>query len=148
MYRRLIGAVAITIAAAAGWSWMQNQATADTTSSPLGLDAGKAAMVQVTVPENLSDQARLGEGYFNATCASCHGANAAGQDGVAPPLIHRIYEPSHHGDLAFVMAARNGVRAHHWKFGDMPPIEQALSDSELAMIIAYLRELQRANGIH
>ena len=71
----------------------------------------------------------------------------AGQEGIAPPLVHRIYEPSHHGDMAFVLAARNGVRAHHWPFGDMPPVGQPLTDGELAAIIAYVRELQRANGI-
>ena len=49
--------------------------------------------------------------------------------------------------LAFVLAARNGVRAHHWPFGDMPPVGQPLTDGELAAIIAYVRELQRANGI-
>ena len=49
--------------------------------------------------------------------------------------------------MAFVLAARNGVRAHHWPFGDMPPVGQPLTDGELAAIIAYVRELQRANGI-
>ena len=49
--------------------------------------------------------------------------------------------------MAFVLAARNGVRAHHWPFGNMPPVEQPLTDGELAAIIAYVRELQRANGI-
>jgi len=105
-------------------------------------------MVNVVVPTALSAQASQGEIYFNAVCATCHGTNAAGQEGVAPPFVHRIYEPGHHGDMAFMLAARSGVRAHHWSFGDMPPIEQALSDAELGAIIAYVRELQRANGIN
>jgi len=46
-----------------------------------------------------------------------------------------------------VLAARNGVRAHHWPFGNMPPVEQRLTDGELGAIVAYVRELQRANGI-
>jgi hypothetical protein len=30
----------------------------------------------------------------------------------------------------------------------MPPVTQPLTDAELAAIIAYARELQRANGIN
>lgn len=104
------------------------------------------AMVNVTVPE-LSETANEGEAAFNRLCASCHGRNAAGQDGVAPPLIHKIYEPGHHGDASFLLAARNGVRAHHWPFGNMPPVE-GITDPEIAEIVVYVRELQRANGIY
>jgi len=80
-------------------------------------------------------------------CAACHGANAAGQDGVAPPLVHVIYEPSHHGDEAFQRAAELGVRGHHWPFGNMPPVE-GVTRADVTMITAYIRELQRANGIN
>ena len=105
-----------------------------------------AAMADVVVP-SLSAPAREGEALFNRSCATCHGKNAAGQDGVAPPLIHKIYEPSHHGDASFLLAARNGVRAHHWSFGDMPPVE-GITDAEIEKITAYVREIQRANGIY
>lgn len=104
-----------------------------------------APLVAVSVPE-FSAAERVGEGAFNAKCASCHGAHAAGQDGVAPPLVHRIYEPGHHGDQAFLVAAQLGVRAHHWPFGDMPPVE-GVTETEVAGIVAYVRALQRANGI-
>ena len=66
--------------------------------------------------------------------------------GVAPPLIHKIYEPSHHGDESFQRAVAVGVRAHHWKFGNMPAIE-GLTRGDVKAIIAYVRELQEANGI-
>ena len=151
MNKGLIGALVVAIIAVAGWYWTQGR----TTEEPAAAAAPDASqvpvgpqMADVIVPEGISAQARQGETYFNAVCASCHGTNAAGQDGVAPPLVHRIYEPSHHGDMAFVLAARNGVRAHHWPFGDMPPVEQRLTDSELGAIVAYVRELQRANGIN
>lgn len=103
-------------------------------------------IVEVTVPQ-LSDKAKTGEAAFIENCASCHGANAVGQDGVAPPLVHIIYEPSHHGDQAFYLAAKNGVRGHHWPFGNMPPVE-GITDQEIADITFYVRELQRANGIN
>ncbi|WP_093033516.1 c-type cytochrome [Ruegeria marina] len=82
---------------------------------------------------------------FEANCAACHGANAAGSDR-GPPLVHRIYEPSHHGKMAFDLAARQGVRAHDWRFGNMPPVE-GLSDKDVPQITDYVRALQRANGI-
>jgi mono/diheme cytochrome c family protein len=96
------------------------------------------------VPE-LSASARRGAGVFDANCAACHGKNAAGtQQG--PPLIHKIYEPNHHSDMSFQRAVKLGVRAHHWPFGNMPPVA-GVAEAEVSQIIAYVRELQRANGI-
>ena len=106
-----------------------------------------SALVSVTLPEQLSDNATIGKRIFEAKCASCHGRNAAGQKGVAPPLIHKIYEPSHHGDESFQRAAALGVRAHHWPFGNMPPVD-GLTQADVSTIITYIRELQRANGIN
>ncbi|WP_050526736.1 c-type cytochrome [Pseudorhodobacter aquimaris] len=151
MKKRLIGALGVAVIALAGWYWTQVQPSKNPVSaSAAGTSSvvSAAPMVEVMVPAEFSTQAGQGETYYNAVCASCHGANAAGQDGIAPPLVHRIYEPSHHGDAAFFLAARNGVRAHHWKFGNMPAVEQPLTDSELGAIVAYVRELQRANGIN
>lgn len=105
-----------------------------------------AAMVEVRVPD-LSATAQLGRKSFEENCVACHGTNASGREGLGPPLVHRIYEPGHHGDGAFVLAVRQGVVSHHWGFGKMAPVE-GLSDARIAAIIAYVRELQRANGIH
>jgi mono/diheme cytochrome c family protein len=101
-------------------------------------------VVAVTLPE-LSELAQQGQSVFGANCAICHGENGSGSD-KGPPLIHVIYEPSHHADMAFVMAMRNGVRAHHWPFGDMAPVE-GLSLADMEAIIAFVREVQVANGI-
>lgn len=113
-------------------------------AAPADVPTG-AALADVRVPE-LSAVALEGERLFNESCASCHGKNAAGQDGVAPPLVHKIYEPGHHGDASFLIAAMNGVRAHHWPFGNMPPVE-GVTEEDVAKIVTYVRELQRANGI-
>ena len=48
--------------------------------------------------------------------------------------------------LPFANAVRNGVVAHHWQFGDMPPVP-GVSDADIEAIICYVRELQRAAGI-
>lgn len=114
----------------------------DTTQIAVG-----AAIVAVTLPENLSSDAEMGKLAFESVCAACHGQNAAGRNGVAPPLVHRIYEPSHHADEAFQRAVQYGVRAHHWNFGNMPPVE-GLTRADVQYITRYVRELQRANDIH
>ncbi len=105
-----------------------------------------APIVEVALPAELSAEAQIGKRAFEAKCAACHGTNAAGQNDVAPPLVHKIYEPSHHSDMAFVLAAKNGVRAHHWNFGNMPPVE-GLTDGDVKLIARYVRELQKENGI-
>ena len=101
-------------------------------------------MVKVSVPE-LSATARLGEKIFSANCTACHGQNAAGSD-QGPPLVHRIYEPGHHGDASFYRATLQGVQAHHWEFGNMPAVE-GVSERDVEKIVRYIRELQRANGV-
>lgn len=104
-------------------------------------------LVQIDIPAELSGLAIIGKRGFDKNCAVCHGQNAVGQDGVAPPLVHKIYEPSHHGDESFQRAVAIGVRAHHWKFGNMPAIE-GLTRADVKVITAYVRELQRHNGIN
>ena len=60
--------------------------------------------------------------------------------------MHKIYEPSHHGDESFQLAVAQGVRAKHWRFGNMAALE-GLTRADVSAIIAYVRELQRVNGI-
>ena len=105
-----------------------------------------ASIVKIEIPGQLSQIAMLGKQAFDIKCATCHAENAVGQHGVAPPLVHKIYEPNHHGDESFQRAVAMGVRAHHWKFGNMPAIE-GLTRADVKAIIAYVRELQRHNGI-
>jgi len=108
------------------------------------LTRGGGAQVAVAVP-SLADTAAAGEKLFAASCARCHGTHAAGSRH-GPPLVHRIYEPSHHGDGSFYRAVARGVRAHHWKFGNMPPVP-GLSGQDIRAVVAYVRALQAANGI-
>lgn len=97
-----------------------------------------------TIPV-LAGTAAAGQELFNAECAKCHGTNAVGGMG-GPPLIHIYYEPGHHSDAAFVSAIKQGVRQHHWDFGDMPAQAQ-IADADIPLIIEFVRETQRANGI-
>ena len=109
-----------------------------------GTGSTTARIEEIVVPD-LSAAARVGEVAFNENCASCHGPNAAGTD-KGPPLVHDIYNPGHHADAAFHLAVIRGVPRHHWRFGSMPPVP-GVTKTEVTSIIAYVRELQVANGI-
>ena len=109
--------------------------------APQGDDAIAAVVRDLEIPARFAD----GEALFDAHCASCHGHRALGTDR-GPPLVHIVYEPSHHADIAFVMAVERGVRAHHWGFGDMPPVPD-LSRDRLLLVVEYVRFLQREAGI-
>lgn len=103
-----------------------------------GVDAGTG------IPVQDADLVAAGEPLYQQYCASCHGADLRGT-AVGPSQLSVVYEPNHHGDMAYFLAVRNGVRQHHWPFGDMPPIA-GLSDSEVEQIVAFVREQQRING--
>jgi mono/diheme cytochrome c family protein len=151
MNRSLSALAAIFVIAAAAAFFLQTQqgngppaggmVPQDTSNIAKG-----APLADVKVPATFSAAAQLGERAFNAKCAVCHGKNAAGQNGVAPPFVNQIYRPGHHGDVAFQLAVKNGVRSHHWRFGNMPP-QQGLTQADVKNIVAYIRELQRENGI-
>ncbi len=89
---------------------------------------------------------KKGEVAFNSYCAKCHGEKGIGTK-EGPPFIDKVYEPNHHGDMSFLLAAKNGVRAHHWKFGNMPKV-LAATEKEVKEIVEYVRWLQRDAGIY
>jgi hypothetical protein len=99
---------------------------------------------EVFIPA-LSETGARGQVADGRVCASCHGEKIDGTD-KGPPLMHPVYNPVHHGDAAFVAAARRGAKGHHWPLGDMKPVEGA-SDTEFAEIIRFVREVQKANGL-
>ena len=109
--------------------------------------AVQAQTMQIPKPsEGLMPNPALGKKLFAANCAACHGADLKGSD-KGPPMLHKVYEPAHHGDVAFQLAVKNGVRAHHWQFGDMKPVP-GLTPDEVAHITAFIRAEQRKVGIN
>lgn len=103
------------------------------------------AMVALSADASLPDSLLTGRAVFETYCVECHGEAATGTE-KGPPLVHRVYHPGHHADPAFYLAPLQGVRAHHWGFGDMPPVEGITRD-EVGTIVAYVRWLQRKAGI-
>jgi mono/diheme cytochrome c family protein len=106
-----------------------------------GGDVETGHLAALAVP---AEHAR-GETLYAQHCEACHGPQATGSE-TAPPLVHAVYRTRHHGDEAFQIAVAQGVRAHHFRFGDMPAVP-GLSREQVAEITAYVRWLQRASGI-
>jgi mono/diheme cytochrome c family protein len=94
-----------------------------------------------TTPDHLQE----GKAIFERQCASCHGRAGGGLE-TGPPLVAPVYRPSHHSDFAFHLAVSQGVRAHHFRFGDMPS-RPGVSQQDSEAIVAYVRWLQRGVGI-
>lgn len=101
---------------------------------------------RVVVVPDLSASAQAGKQAFDRNCAQCHGPDARGSAN-GPPLVDRTYHPGLHADFAFEVAVQRGVRAHHWRFGDMPPAP-TVTPVEVSRITQYIRELQKGNGIY
>jgi mono/diheme cytochrome c family protein len=146
---RFVLALVIGVTGVVAWNLWSDRGETSFSGADLPMlppDLAPVPMVEVVVPASLTELEAEGERSFIALCAACHGMNAAGRDGMAPPLVHPIYRPRHHADEAFHIAVRHGVRAHHWRFGDMPRIED-VTRTEVDNIIAYFRALQSANQI-
>ena len=107
-------------------------------------DEARRERLHLPAPDYTTDITRGAE-QFTVNCVVCHGASARGTP-QGPPLIHKYYEPSHHGDYSFHAAVRDGVKQHHWQFGDMPAIAN-VSPEHVADIIRYVRSLQVRAGI-
>lgn len=142
MNRNVFAGLAAVLVAVGGYVFWPTPVPVIVVDKPVDDDA----IVSVILPEHLSATDQLGERAYEATCAACHGENGVGRDGRGPPLVHKIYEPSHHGDFAFERAVQLGVRSHHWPFGDMPP-QTDVTIADVKAIVSYVRTLQRANGI-
>ncbi len=146
----LIGGAVVALALVGGFIWISRpdpeaapQPVTSAMHSGTDTQAGLAAD-DIVVPQ-FSAMATQGEAAFNENCAACHGVNIAGTAN-GPTLIHSLYRPGHHPDGAFVSAAMNGVQAHHWRFGNMPPVP-GITPQKLTVIIAYIRAMQQANGV-
>ncbi|QID18467.1 cytochrome c [Nitrogeniibacter mangrovi] len=87
----------------------------------------------------------VGKTLYDKNCAKCHGADLTGTH-QGPPMLNPIYRPGHHADPAFQMAVAHGAQAHHWPFGDMPPVP-GLTPDDVGHITAYIRMRQRHAGI-
>jgi len=109
-----------------------------------GTEAERLARLHLPATDYVANSTR-GAALFRSQCANCHGVNAQGSNN-GPPLVSPVYRPDHHANMAFHWAVRDGVRQHHWKFGDMPA-QKEITPEEAADIVAWVRLRQREAGI-
>jgi cytochrome c5 len=100
------------------------------------------AAEEVEVPFHLG----MGQLLYDEYCSSCHGVQLTGSD-KGPPLLHPYYKPSHHGDEAFYRAALHGAQQHHWKFGNMPPVE-GMTAKKMDSLVPYVRYYQQQKKLY
>ncbi len=93
---------------------------------------------------NSSAGAETGASLYAANCASCHGQDLRGTE-KGPSHLSVVYEPNHHPDESFQRAIEQGVRAHHWNFGNMQPVP-GLDPAQIAAIVAFIRDTQDREG--
>ena len=138
MKKYVILSGALALIAAAGYGFFAGEPDMDHKPQ-------KEWVAQINLPQ-LNAEMELSKKIFAANCSTCHGENGIGFEAAGPPLIHKIYESSHHGDEAFQRAVAYGVQSHHWQYGNMPKIE-GLTRADVGYIIQYIRAVQRENGI-
>jgi mono/diheme cytochrome c family protein len=100
---------------------------------------------KVKMPD-LSVVAALGQTAFAEHCATCHGADTGGTNS-GPSLVDPLYQPDRLSDSEIEHAILEGAPELHWHFGAMRPVG-GVSETEIAQIIVFIREVQRANGIY
>lgn len=122
-------AAAVVLAVAAGCS------NAGTASS------GSTSDVPATAS---GDLLATGAQVYATSCALCHGANLRGTER-GPSQLSEVYRPGHHPDASYRSAIERGAVAHHWDFGDMPPVP-GLSPADVDAVIAYIRAEQVRQG--
>jgi len=130
--KKLASWALVIVAIGGGYAWLSSR-------------PAKVEMDIVVVQPVLSELAVLGEVAFQGTCAACHGVELTGTE-TGPPLIYVAYRTAFHADYAITSAIKNGVVAHHWRFGNMPP-QEGFAEADIEPVIAYIREMQAANGV-
>lgn len=85
-----------------------------------------------------------GDVLYQASCSVCHGSDLRGT-AIGPSQLSVVYQPGHHSDESYMNAVFNGVPAHHWDFGNMPPVS-GLTEGDMDRVIAFVRENQRIEG--
>ena len=131
-------ALALVLFAAACGGDDDDESSTDTTEAP---DEGAAE----DGAEDIEGDVDAGEEIYAATCASCHGADAEGVEGVGKPLAGSAYVAEiSSGDL--VILVTDGRPADHPDNTTgilMPPKggNPALTDEDIVNVVAYIKSL-------
>ena len=125
---------ALVAVAAGGW-YILRPSKASVSQEENVLNIIDGGIVAVDLPKALGETEQIGKAAFDAVCSACHGPNGQERKDIAPLLIHKIYKLGHHGDMAFVLAAKNGVGAHRCDFGILPAVN-GITQTEVLNIVS------------
>lgn len=82
--------------------------------------------------------AAVGGSLFRAQCATCHGADAKGIEGIQAPDLTQLWSQPGKTDESVFQTIRDGVPG-----SIMPP--HAFTDTEIWMLVSYLKSTGRGN---
>jgi disulfide bond formation protein DsbB len=116
-------------------------------SLALAACGGGGAPAATSTPTGPVGDASRGAEKFASTCVACHGPDATGVTGLGKDLTTSEYVKGRSDAdlLAFVKTGRSASDPANTTGVDMPPKggNPALTDQDLADIIAYVRTLQK-----
>ena len=93
-----------------------------------GGDAGP-----LTYPTYTAEQIAQGELYYQANCATCHGATGAGNSRAGIPALDGSMHAWHHPDSQIAAMIRQGGFM-------MPAVGPDWSDEQITAVTAYIKE--------
>jgi disulfide bond formation protein DsbB len=111
-----------------------------------GSDDDDGASTETTAGGGGSGNIAAGETFYQGTCATCHGVDAEGIDGLGKNLHDNQFIQSNTDDqmVAFLKVGRPASDPANTTGVDMPPKggNPSLSDADLFDIVAFLDTLQ------
>jgi mono/diheme cytochrome c family protein len=115
-------------------------ALAALTAVPSPMQRWPAIAVDASVPEDAP--ARRGQAAFIANCLPCHRLGDAGEATLGPDLLRPMPATVYFTETGLRALIRNPAAVRHWPAQQMPAFDQnALSDSEIDAVVAYLHHI-------
>lgn len=97
------------------------------------LVGGGESAAPATLPNYTSEQIALGELYYGVNCATCHGADGAGDARAGVPALDGSMHAWHHPDGQIASIIRQGGL-------NMPAVGPEWTDGEITAVLAYVKE--------
>lgn len=94
---------------------------------------GNDSSAPLTFPTYAPEQIAEGEQYYQANCASCHGATGSGNTSAGIPALDGSMHAWHHSDSQIAAMIRQGGVV-------MPAVGPDWSNEEITAVTAYVKE--------
>ena len=94
---------------------------------------GQRGPGELAFPSYSPEQVAQGEQYYQANCATCHGATGAGDARAGVPALNGSMHSWHHGDSQIAgLIRRGGIQ--------MPAVGADWSDEQIIAVLAYIKQ--------